>query len=324
MASFSDDFNRANGALGANYDTFTGLATLNVNTNAAAAGSVGQNANTVAPSVATFAADHECEATATAFGAFDFLGLIVRGAPASANGYLFITDGRDQITSRLERIDAGTRTSIGTVNVPVTVGDNVRLRAEGTTISVYVNDVLADSVTDATYASGQPGLYARWENSNTTRFDDFSATDLGPAGPTITDQPDDVTVLLSDGDTASFTVAATGTGTLAYQWEVDDGGGYDPVVGATAATLNLTGLSVVGQFLYRCVVTDDNGSTTSTAATLTVAEGDVVTPTSDTTDGSGVATTAFTSDVTAAAGVFVPVRATAGGITKTVALRPGA
>lgn len=118
-----------------------------------------------------------------------------------------------------------------------------------------------------------------------------------PAGPTITDQPDNASVVLADGNTASFTVAATGTGTLTYQWSVDDGGGYDTIGGATSATLNLTGI-VIGQdgYLYRCAVTDDNGSTDSSAATLSVAEGPAVDPASGTTNGSAVETTDLTTD----------------------------
>jgi hypothetical protein len=93
--------------------------------------------------------------------------------------------------------------------------------------------------------------------------------------PTITDQPDNDTVV--EGDPASFTVAATGTGTLLYQWQEDDGGGFANVTnggaysGATTATLTIdpTTLGLDG-YLYRCNVTDDNGTTASSSAELTV------------------------------------------------------
>jgi len=96
-----------------------------------------------------------------------------------------------------------------------------------------------------------------------------------PAGPTITDQPDNEPVV--EGDPATFTVAATGTGTLTYQWQEDDGGGFSNVTnggaysGATTATLTIdpTTLGLDG-YLYRCNVTDDNGTTASDSAELTV------------------------------------------------------
>lgn len=186
MASFSDTFTRANGALGGDYDTPTGCVTLNVISNQVGCSGLGQNGNLVRTSVAAFADDHEAEITVPTLNSFDFVGVWVRGS-TSGNGYLAIVDGRNTGACRIERIAGGTRTSIGSVNIDAAPGDVLRLRAEGTTISAYLNDVLADSVTDTTYSSGQPGLYGRWEDSNVSRLDAFFATDLGgPPPPTQT------------------------------------------------------------------------------------------------------------------------------------------
>ncbi|MBI3141325.1 MAG: immunoglobulin domain-containing protein, partial [Bacteroidetes bacterium] len=75
---------------------------------------------------------------------------------------------------------------------------------------------------------------------------------------TITSQPSDVTEC--NGDNTSFTLAATGSG-LTYQWQVDNGGGYANLAnvgiysGATATTLNLTGVSTGNNgYSYRCLV----------------------------------------------------------------------
>lgn len=84
------------------------------------------------------------------------------------------------------------------------------------------------------------------------------------AGPTITDQPDSVTKYA--GETATFTVAATGTGTLSYQWK-DDGsnvGTNSDTYTTGALTMSDNGAQIT------CDVTDDNGTTSSNAATLTV------------------------------------------------------
>ena len=326
MASFSDDFNRANGALGANYTTFSGLTTLNVNTNAAAASALGQNANMVAVATADFADDHECECTVTVVNSFDLAGLIVRGDAANANGYLAIFDGRDAVSCRIERMDAGVRTSIGNVNIDVAVNDVVRVRAEGTTLTVYVNDVLIDTVTDATYASGQPGLYYRWEDSNVTRVDAFSATDLGPAGPTITTQPANQTVVLTNGNTASFTVAATASGgSLTYQWQRDTGSGFSDITGATSATLNLSGV-VIGDngYDYRCNVTDANGTTASASANLAVYRGPRIATAFGATNGSGVSTGAIETDFANSlrAGSFIRIVDASGARTSRIGTTP--
>ena len=78
---------------------------------------------------------------------------------------------------------------------------------------------------------------------------------------------------LCEESNASFTVSTTGTA-ITYQWEfsTDNGVSYNPVPGATAATLNLTGVTVgMDGYLYRVVL--NNFCTvnfTSSAAVLRV------------------------------------------------------
>ena len=88
--------------------------------------------------------------------------------------------------------------------------------------------------------------------------------------PTITQQPQAENVC--EGDTAMFTVAATGTGTLTYQWQKDmvnlvDGG---DISGATTTDLDIANAEAADAGNYRCVVTDDNGTTNSDEAALTI------------------------------------------------------
>lgn len=70
---------------------------------------------------------------------------------------------------------------------------------------------------------------------------------------------------LCAGSSASFTVAATGTG-LSYQWRK----GGNNIGGATSATLNLGALTAADGGSYDVVVTGTCGSVTSSAALLTV------------------------------------------------------
>jgi hypothetical protein len=93
-------------------------------------------------------------------------------------------------------------------------------------------------------------------------------------------QPSSVTVV--EGDVpATFTVVASTNdgGTLSYQWEEDDGGGFASLSddstysGALTDTLTITTTDTsLDTFQYRCVVSSDGGSApfTSIAATLTV------------------------------------------------------
>ncbi len=88
--------------------------------------------------------------------------------------------------------------------------------------------------------------------------------------PTITQQPSDRSVL--PGETATFTVAATGDGTLTYRWQKNDsdltsGGHYS---GCATTTLTVSNCDAADAADYRCVVGNSYGNTPSEAATLTV------------------------------------------------------
>lgn len=99
--------------------------------------------------------------------------------------------------------------------------------------------------------------------------------------PVITSQPQDITV--KAGETATFTVVATGTG-LTYQWERDTGKGFEKWGGIYGKSASFTTgvLSKGGNgFKYRCIVSNSAGSVTSDSATLTVI--DDATPPSETT-----------------------------------------
>jgi beta-galactosidase len=89
-----------------------------------------------------------------------------------------------------------------------------------------------------------------------------------PAAPSITTQPANRTVAVSQ--TATFSVVATGSGTLTYQWSknstaISGAAGASYTTPATAATDN--GAS------YTVAVSDAGGSVTSNAAVLTVTGG---------------------------------------------------
>jgi len=92
------------------------------------------------------------------------------------------------------------------------------------------------------------------------------------AAPVLTSQPADVTV--TEGNVASFSVAATGTD-LAYQWRR---GGVD-IAGATSPTYELTSAAIDDGAIFSVVVTNPGGSVTSASAALTV---QLASPTIDT------------------------------------------
>ena len=83
--------------------------------------------------------------------------------------------------------------------------------------------------------------------------------------PGISQQPQSQTV--AAGSSATFSVQATGTGPLSYQWQRN---GVD-LAGATGSTLALANVQFANAGTYRVVVANSAGSVTSDPATLTLA-----------------------------------------------------
>ena len=87
----------------------------------------------------------------------------------------------------------------------------------------------------------------------------------GTAAPTITAQPVNQTV--TAGQTPTFTVAASGTGPLSYQWLKN--GAH--IIGAASASYTTPATTATDSgSTFQGVVTNSAGSATSSAATLTV------------------------------------------------------
>lgn len=88
--------------------------------------------------------------------------------------------------------------------------------------------------------------------------------------PLISSQPASKSALV--GQTVKFSVVATGSDPLSYQWRkglvpLSNGGIYS---GVTSNTVTLTGLQVTDADVYSVIVTNAAGSTTSSNATLAV------------------------------------------------------
>ncbi|MBS1773592.1 MAG: immunoglobulin domain-containing protein [Bacteroidetes bacterium] len=93
--------------------------------------------------------------------------------------------------------------------------------------------------------------------------------------PSITTQPTATAVCA--GSNASFTVAASGTAVLNYQWQANSGSGFTNLTNTgvysnvTTTTLNITGATAgLSGTNYRCFVTNGCGNATSLAPSLTV------------------------------------------------------
>ena len=125
-----------------------------------------------------------------------------------------------------------------------------------TTILTISGATAADVATYTLVATSSIG-------SATSNAVTLTVTGLGTA-PTITTQPSASAV--SVGSAASFTVVASGTSPLTYDWKKDG----TSIIGATNATYTIGSAATTAAGSYTVVVSNSAGSVTSTAASLTV------------------------------------------------------
>ena len=94
-------------------------------------------------------------------------------------------------------------------------------------------------------------------------------TVLGAGAPVITSHPADQTVYV--GQTATFTVAATGTSPLTYQWEEMPGAAWIAIPGETNTSYTTPLVTAADDGTsFRCIVTNGDGTATSGPGVLTV------------------------------------------------------
>jgi hypothetical protein len=170
VTSFSDDFNRANGAPGANWVDGTGLWTIV--SNQLSSGSAG---GTIVIRAATAMAtnDNSAQITIPATAALSH-GVWCRGNTGFTQGYLWRNDGTSwNLFSNV----GGSFTSIGSFAGAAVAGDIAKVQAVGSTIKGFVNGVERVSVTNTAVTTGT-SVGLRAESSNSLRFDDFSAADV--------------------------------------------------------------------------------------------------------------------------------------------------
>jgi hypothetical protein len=123
-----------------------------------------------------------------------------------------------------------------------------------------------------------------------------------PVAPSITTQPTKQTVMA--GQTTSFSVAATGTAPLSYQWQKNGAN----IVGAANASYRTPATTVADSgSTFRVVVSNTAGSITSAAATLTVNPA-MAAPTITTQPANQTVTAGQTATFTVAASGTLPLR----------------
>jgi hypothetical protein len=185
----SDNFTRANGALGANWVASAG--TMQIASNKAEAGSVNARCSAYWGGGQTFNNDQYAEVTIAAINGTCLGGPQVRSSNSGIHGttgetgYILLipktgTSGSLQVQRIINNAGATTISTIA--GITPSIGDTFRISAVGTTITIYQNGISKGSVTDSNITTGLPGIFCFAPTGNAVTDCQFSNWAAGGTG----------------------------------------------------------------------------------------------------------------------------------------------
>lgn len=218
MTTFTDDFNRADGAVGASWVQVSG--TWTVASNQLSPGAAG---GTIVLRCATAMAgnDHYAQVAIPATTVAS-QGVWCRGNAGITQGYLLRNNGTSW---DLFSVVGGSFVSIGTYAAAAVAGDVAKIQAVGSTITGYVNGVQRISVTNTAVTTGT-GIGIRSDSAGALRYDNFAAADVTEGATLGIASSIETAQTLTGVKTATFGIAA----------EIASA---QPLAGAKAAALGL-------------------------------------------------------------------------------------
>jgi hypothetical protein len=163
-------------------------------------------------------------------------------------------------------------TSLAIPFTNLTNGDLYSITAtNATTFSPIVDASISSSLISLTFpgtlSAGTYNFVLQLKNSTTDCESlDIPFTVRIKAPTVITTQPAESKVEVCEDETVSFSIVATGEGTLNYQWFKDN----NALAGKDEATLSIAAASVTDEGKYTCKVTGECGEVTSSEIMLTV------------------------------------------------------
>ena len=173
----SDDFNRANGALGSNWTAINNAIAIVSNEAKADLDPEISYWNAVA-------APDDCESgvvlgSIVVSVAENGGGCMIRQDEGANTSYFSLGNGE---TVELWIVEAGSYTQLDTAANPCATGDTIATRGVGTTITSRKNGSTVNSVTDATLTSGRAGLWMADQGTEEPTVTSWYLDDLAVAG----------------------------------------------------------------------------------------------------------------------------------------------
>ena len=246
-ATVSDNFTRANGALGSNWTTVTGTQAPQIVSNTLRAGTA-STLNSAYWSASTFGNDQFAQATLPGSSGSQWgPGLAVR--LSSSKGY-FLWYGNSANTVSIWRMDSATSWTELKQSSALTItpaSDVWKIQAVGSTISGYQNGNLVVQATDTKITSGSPGVWLYFSSNQITNWSGGDAT--APAAYSVGGTVSGLsgTVVLQDNGGNDLSVGASGPFT--FSAPLAPGSAYSVTVksGPPGQTCSVTnGSGIVG------------------------------------------------------------------------------
>ena len=230
------------------------------------ASAVGLNTSFWKTSNYTFNADHSSQVTLGSIGANDRGGVVVRWASTGGGvGYaLFYESGVLYCNRYSGGVNQG---GVASRVQAVANGDTIKLGVVGTTFTIYLNGAAVGATfTDANVASGQPGIYYDYGNTNVTRITAWSGIDAVSPGPTITSVS---TATPREG--ASLTITGTAFGASQGSGDVKINGVAQTVTSWSDTSIAVTIVLGTNKFgaAYTVVVRDNALTASNSYAGIT-------------------------------------------------------
>ncbi len=186
--------------------------------------------------------------TAIVSGAFHTLALKADGTVTAWGATSFFNEGQSTVPAGLSNV----------VEIAAGLYYSMALKSDGTVV------MWGNGLSLPGYQLNQlTGIGAGWRHALAIRS--------RPLTPIIVTQP--VSQIVLPGTNVTFSVQALVLAGTTYQWQI---GGVN-IPGATNANLTLTNVTIAAQGIYSAILSNNDGSTTSSNATLTIVTPPVIT-----------------------------------------------
>lgn len=167
----SDNFNRADGALGANWTTLGSGHTIVSNQ---ADGATGANRFDVWAA----ACNTNDNWSQIAFGAAPVGTMAAAARVVDASNFYSLAYVQSTTTLGLRRTVGGSATTLTSTVTALSSGQVLRIEVQGTALRGYVDGVLVLSTTDATFATGKRVGFRTTSPPSAVKYDNWSGGDL--------------------------------------------------------------------------------------------------------------------------------------------------